>query len=147
MANKSAADLFHEGMNALDAGRTHVALDCFEEASKLEDSPDIMSYLAFCLAKERKEFHRAVSLCRSAVSEDPGSSVHYLNLGRILLLDGRKREAIRVFRDGLLHENNPSIREELNKLGTRKYPVISSLPRNHRVNRVLGKLFARLGLR
>lgn len=147
MSHKNAADLVNEGMNALKAGRTHVALDCFEEASKLEGTPEIMSCLAFCLAKERKEFHRAVSLCRSAIGEEPGSSIHYLNLGRVLLLDGRKREAIRVFRDGLLHENNPAIREELNRLGTRKYPVISSLPRNHRVNKVLGKLFTRLGLR
>jgi predicted Zn-dependent protease len=147
MSEKNSTDLYYEGIAALDAGRTHVALDCFEEASKQDDSPEILSHLAFCIAKERQDYHRAISLCRLAVSEDPGSSVHYLNLGRILLLDDRRQDAIRVFRDGLLHENNPSIQEELKKIGTRKYPVISSLPREHHVNRVLGKLFTRLRLR
>jgi tetratricopeptide (TPR) repeat protein len=134
-------------MEALKAGRTDIALSCFEEAAKEDESPEIISHLAFCLAKERQDFRRASSFCRWCISEDRGNSVHYLNLGRILLLDGRRQDAIRVFRDGLLHENNPSIREELEKIGTRKYPVISSLPREHSVNRILGKLFARLGLR
>ncbi len=147
MEEKSFTDLFLEGMEALNAGRTHSALYCFEEAAKQDESPEILSHLAFCIAKERQDYHRAISLCRLAVSEDPGSSVHYLNLGRILLLDGRRQDAIRVFRDGLLHENNPTIKDELKNLGTRKYPVISSLPREHRVNRILGKLFTRLRLR
>lgn len=147
MSEKSTADLFHEGKNALDEGRTSIALSCFEEAAKQEESPEIISCLAFCLAKERQDFRRAVSFCRWSISEDPRNSVHYLNLGRILLLDGRKQDAIRVFRDGLLHENNPSIKDELNKIGTRKYPVISTLPREHGINRMLGKLFARIGLR
>jgi tetratricopeptide (TPR) repeat protein len=147
MSEKNAGEFFLEGMNALNEGRTHIALHCFEEAAKQEESPEIISYLAFCLAKERQDYRLAVSFCRWSIAEDPGNSAHYLNLGRILLLDGRKQDAIRVFRDGLLHENNPSIMDELKNLGTRKYPVISSLPRDHRVNRVLGKLFTRLKLR
>jgi tetratricopeptide (TPR) repeat protein len=147
MSEKSSDDLFHEGMNALNEGRTDIALSCFEEAAKQEESPEIISCLAFCLAKERQDFRRAVSFCQWSVSEDRGNSLHYLNLGRILLLDGRRQDAIRVFRDGLLHENNPSIKDELEKIGTRKYPVISSLPREHSVNRMLGKFFTRIGLR
>lgn len=147
MSEKSCEELIREGMEAFNAGRTHIALSCLEEAVEQDDRPEVLSHLAFCIAKEREDYHRAASLCRLAVSEDPGNSVHYLNLGRILLLEGRKQEAIRVFRDGLLHQNNPAIKDELRRLGTRKYPVVSSLPRDHRVNIILGKLFAKMKLR
>jgi tetratricopeptide (TPR) repeat protein len=103
--------------------------------------------MAFCLAAERQDYTRAVGLCRDALSEDPGNSEHYLNLGRIYLLQDRKRDAIRIFRDGLLHGNNPRIRDELRTLGTRKYPVLASLPREHHINIFLGKLLTKLKLR
>lgn len=143
MTEKDYRELLREGMDALRSGRTDIALQSLEKAHEQVDSPEIQSHLAFCIAKERRDYQRAESLCESAISEDPGSSAHYLNLGRILLLAGRKRDAIRVFRDGLLHENNPVINDELKKLGTRRYPIISSLPREHGVNRILGKLLYR----
>jgi hypothetical protein len=82
---------------------------------------------------------RADALCREAIDEEPWYSAHYLNLGRIRLLEGRREEAIRIFRDGLLREGNPRIKAELERLGIRKYPVISSLPREHFLNKYLGK--------
>lgn len=143
MTEKDYRELLREGMDAIRSGRTDIALQPLEKANEQVDSPEIQSHLAFCIAKELRDYQRAEYLCESAISEDPGSSVHYLNLGRILLLAGRKRDAIRVFRDGLLHENNPSIKDELKRLGSRRYPIISSLPREHGVNRVLGKLLYR----
>jgi tetratricopeptide (TPR) repeat protein len=145
--DKQTGQLFDEGVSALTAGRTSAALECFEAAAELDQSPEILSNLALCLAKERRDFPRAIGLCRTAVSEEPWNSLHYLNLGRIHLLHGQRRDAIRVFRDGLLHEPNPLIRDELKGLGTRKYPVIASLPREHRVNIFLGRLFKKLRLR
>jgi len=145
--DKQAEQLLKEGIDALKAGRTPKALECFEAAGELDQSPELLSNLAFCLAKERRDFPQALALCSEALDEEPWNSLHYLNLGRIHLLDGRRRDAIRVFRDGLLREANPQIREELQRLGTRKYPVIASLPREHRVNIFLGRLFTKLRLR
>jgi hypothetical protein len=51
----------------------------------------------------------------------------------------RKKEAIRAFRDGMLYDKNPRIREELERLGLRDLPVIPSLGRAHWLNRLLGK--------
>ncbi len=144
---RTATDPFHQAMEALKAGNTRSALHLFEEALENEESPELLSHMAFCLAAERQDYTRAVSLCRDALSEDPGNSEHYLNLGRIYLLQDRKRDAIRIFRDGLLHGNNPRIRDELRNLGTRKYPVLASLPREHHLNVFLGKLFTKLKLR
>lgn len=98
------------------------------------------------LLVESGEFDKAVALCREEIDREPAKSDTYLQLGRILLAAGRKRDAIRVFSDGLVFENNQKIRNELSRLGWRKFRVISSLPREHALNRVLGKLFKTLHL-
>ncbi|RQW85623.1 MAG: hypothetical protein EHM79_11330 [Geobacter sp.] len=139
--------LLQHGITALSAGNTALALKHFEEAAELDETPELISNLAYCLAKENQDFEQAISLCRSAFRDESWNSIHYLNLGRIYLLAGRRNNAIRTFRDGLLHENNPRIKEELSRLGSRKYPVIASLPREHPFNHMLGKLFTRLKLR
>lgn len=139
--------LVKAGISALSSGNTALALRQFEAAAELDESPELLSHLAYCLAKENQDLPQAISLSRSALTDEPWNSTHYLNLGRIYLLAGRRQDAIRTFRDGLLHENNPSIKEELARLGTRKYPVIASLPREHPVNKLVGKIFTRLKLR
>jgi tetratricopeptide (TPR) repeat protein len=110
-------------------------------------SPEILSNLAYCLAKEEDEFDTAVSLCNEAIETDSANVIHYLNLGRVYLLSGKKAEAIRVFRDGLLYEDNKKIKDELKKLGWRKLPIISFLPREHFLNRCFGSLLHRSRLR
>ncbi len=95
----------------------------------------------------RGEYESAIALCRDAIESLPGRSEHYLLLGRALVAYGDKREAIRAFRDGLLFENNPKIREELDRLGWRDLPVIQGLGRDHWLNRKLGRLFMALRLR
>lgn len=145
--DRSADQLVNEGIAALKRGNTRHALEQLEQAAEHDDRPALLSSLAICIAAERNDFPTAVALCRRALAEEPGNSLHYLNLGKIHLLDGRKQDAIRVFRDGLLHQANPLIREELQRLGTRRYPVIASLPREHKLNIFLGKLFTKLKLR
>lgn len=140
-------DLVKEGITALGAGNTARALKHFEEAAELDETAELLSHLAYCLAKEKKDFTGATALCKSALEDEPWNSLHYLNLGRVHLLAGRRKEAINTFRDGLLHQNNPRIKDELNRLGTRRYPFFASLPREHILNRVVGKLFHKMGFR
>lgn len=139
--------LVGEGVSALKIGNTALALLHFQEASDLNESPELFSHLAYCLAKEKSDYSRAISLCEKALNKEPWNSVHYLHLGYIYLLSGKKKEAIYTFRDGLLREENPDISRELARLGTRKQPVISSLPREHILNKYLGILLTRLKLR
>jgi Flp pilus assembly protein TadD len=139
--------LVQDGIKALSAGNSSLALRHFEEAAELDESPELLSHLAVCMAKEKQDFTGATALARRALKDEPWNSVHYLNLGRTYLLAGRRTDAIRTFRDGLLHENNTRIKEELAKLGTRRYPVIASLPREHPLNKFFGKMFTRLRIR
>lgn len=136
-----------KGIQALNEGNSVAALAFFEKAVQISNTPLNRSYLAYCLAKERGQFKKAISLCEDAIKEDPANSVHYLNLGKVYLLHGNREEAIRIFREGLKLEDNPQIRDELVNLGIRKTPVISFLPRSNPLNKYLGLLLARLGLR
>lgn len=142
-----AEELFQKGKRAIRDGNTLTALVCFEKAREIENSPEIGSFYAFCIAKERGKFQRAFELCRNALEKEPANPVHYLNLGRLYLLLNNKPEAIKCFREGLAIEQNPDIIEELQKLGTRKRPPIPFLKRSNPLNKYIGLLLKKTGLR
>lgn len=139
--------LLRKGDQALQNGDTLVALVQFEAAHAVAPLPGVKSKLAYCLAKERKRYQQAMTLCREALAEEPGNPEHYYQLGRIYLVAGQKRQAMKSFRKGLKFKRHQPIIDELNRLGTRKEPLFTSLPRDHFLNRNAGKLLARLGSR
>ncbi|MGD0884788.1 MAG: tetratricopeptide repeat protein [Thermodesulfovibrionales bacterium] len=147
MTENDAEKLFHKGLDALAEGSTLTALAAFEKAAQIEDNPLYVTYLAFCIARERGQFQTAVAMCEKAIARDPQHSAHYFNLGKIYLLARKKEDAIRIFREGLRRQENQQISDELNKLGTRKRPLIPFLKRSNPVNRYLGIIIRRLGLR
>jgi predicted Zn-dependent protease len=140
-------ELFMKGIAAVEKGHWLAALVCFEKLVQLDDRPVYNSYFAASIAKERGQFSQAALLCRDAMAREPENPVHWLNLGRIFLFQGRKIEAINTFREGLKHNSDPRIITELQKLGTRKQPVIPFLHRNNPFNKMLGVIFQSLKLR
>ena len=139
--------LFARGLSALNNEDSLSALAYFEKAFQLESNPVYCSYFAFCLAKERGQYNKAVSLCKEAIEMEPANSTHYLNLGRIYVLLGNKPEAMQAFRQGLGHGESPQITAELDRLGARKPPVIRFLKRENPLNKYLGIFLKKLGLR
>jgi hypothetical protein len=81
------------------------------------------------------------------MARDAQNPIHYLNLGKVYLLAGKKSQAIEVFRKGLAHERHQEIIDELNRLGIRKSPVLPFLKRKNPINRYFGIILHRLGLR
>ncbi|MDH5202853.1 MAG: tetratricopeptide repeat protein [Nitrospirota bacterium] len=147
MPDTEAERLFTKGLGALLQGNTLSALSCFEKAIEMENNPVYCSYFAYCIARERGQFNKAISLCAEAIEREPKNSIHYLNLGRIYLLINKKTDAVETFRKGLKHETNEQIIDELNKLGTRKTPVIPFLKRSNPLNKYLGVILKVLRLR
>ena len=143
----NARELFERGREELDKGEWLSALVSFEKAVQLDASPEMRSFFALCIARERGQYRAAIALCEEAIAQEPDNPLHFLNLGKIRLIRGEKVEAIRVFREGLKSNPHPLIIAELDRLGTRKPPVIPSLSRDNPINKYLGRLFARLGLR
>ena len=135
------------GAAAAEQGNTLVALLHLEGAALYGSMPLLASYLGYCLARERRQFKKGVSLCLEALKQEPGQAIHYLNLGRVYLAAGQKELAIKTLRRGLKLGRNRLIPEELKKFGVRKELVFRSLPRSHPLNKYLGLLSARLGMR
>lgn len=147
MPDPEGEKLFAAGLRALAVHNTLTALVFFEKAVAKEDMPIYSSHLAYCIAKERGQFQLAVTLCEKAIASDPRMPVHYLNLGRIYLLAGKKSEAVRTYREGLAFEKDQELVDELDRLETRKPQVLSFLKRDNPVNRILGIVLRKTGFR
>lgn len=147
MSHDDLTQLVKQGVMAAEQGNTVLAMVHLEEAVKCEPSPVAYSYLGYCLAREQGQIHKAMNLCADAIRREPGNSVHYLNLGRIYLAAGQKPRAIQAWRKGLKLGRNPQIQTAIRQLGLRKSPPIAALARQHPVNKYLGLLLAKVGMR
>ncbi|HYA12368.1 MAG TPA: tetratricopeptide repeat protein [Thermodesulfovibrionales bacterium] len=147
MHDTETEKLFTKGLEALTEGNTLSALSYLEKALHTKYSPVIISYYAFCIAKERGQVGKAVSLCEEAIKREHKNSQLYLNLGRIYLIDNNKTDAIKTFREGLNYEANQQIVDELNRLVIRKPPIFPFLKRSNPINKYLGIILKILRLR
>jgi tetratricopeptide (TPR) repeat protein len=142
-----ADKLFRRALEALAAGEAPSALALLERALKLGDNPSWHSYLGYCIAKERGQLKKGAELCLAAQRLEPDNTVHYLNLAKVHQIAGQKAEALEVLRGGMCAGGSPEIISMLGELGNRKPPVLSFLSRDHFLNKVLGLIFNRMGLR
>jgi|SRR5579863_4362571 len=105
------------------------------------------SFLGLSLAMIGQRLEEALSRCEKAVDEASYQPDYYFNLARVYLALEDKTSAIQALRMGLqLDERHPWITREMKSLGIRNTPVINALPRNHFLNRHLGKIKSRLKL-
>lgn len=138
---------FDRAQQELDGNNVLAALACLERALSIWDDPRWHSRFGFCIAKQRGHLTRAFELCRGAIEHDPGNPLHYLYLGKVYLVAGNTFEALQAFRQGMVLGGSPELERMIDSVGTRKRPVIPFFPRENRLNRFLGIILARLGLR
>ena len=123
-------------------------LDSMKEHNSVStESPEMMSQKGYLLAKESCQFNEGIALCEKAISLNPHHPEPYLNLGRIYVLANKRARAIKAFKLGLRVRKDQRIFHELKRLGVRKPPVLSSLPREHMLNVIAGKMLKSLKLR
>jgi tetratricopeptide (TPR) repeat protein len=118
-----------------------------QDDQQQKESPEMLSLMGYSLARETGQLRKGAEYCLKAISLNPYNSDHYLHLGRIYLMSKKKELAIKIFNKGLKIRKDPRIMEELRLLGSRRSPPFESLPRNHVVNRVTGKILNSLKLR
>lgn len=138
---------FARAQKELDRNNVLAALASLERALSIWDDPLWHSRLGFCIAKQRGQITRAFKLCRSAIEHDPGNPLHYLYLGKVYLIAGNTYEALQSFRQGMVLGGSPEIERMLEAIGRRKSPVIPFLSRDHLLNKYLGIILGRLGMR
>lgn len=145
--NENAKREFGLALAALAAENTQAALVHVEKALKLRDAPEWYSYLGYCIARQRGQHRKGLELCQASLAVEPDNPAHFLNLGMVHLAKGDKGEALRVLRQGMAKGGSPELAQQLDRLGMRKGAVISILSRSNPINRYLGLLLNRMGLR
>jgi len=134
------------GQELLRSGLENAALDHFANAHRRDPSnPRYRSHYGWAVALIEHRVDRGLALCKSALRDAPDSAELYLNLARVLLASGRKSEAFRYVRRGLMVDpRDASLLLEWRRLGVRRGPVLPFLPRRHPANRWLGRLRGKL---
>jgi Flp pilus assembly protein TadD len=138
---------FERGMTKFREGNVLGAMVHFEKAVNLGGTPECLSFLGYCIAKERGQACKGLTLCREAIDEQPENPVHYLNMAKIHLLGRKLTEALDALRQGASFGPNEEISQMLEAIGTRKPPAISFLHRDNPINKYLGVLLGKLGMR
>ena len=140
MVSEEFSNLVSRGIEECDRGNTLRALMYLEDASHKERSPLLNSYLAYCVAKERKSYREAIKLGVGAVNEQPGNLVLYRNLAKVYILAGQRNNSLKVLRQATKRGRDEQIMRLIKKLGIRKEPVLPFLQRGNPINIFLGKL-------
>jgi Flp pilus assembly protein TadD len=144
---ENGAREFTLARNALAADDTLTALSHLEKALKLNDCPGWYSFLGYCIARERGQHGKGESLCRQSLQADPDNPDHNLNLARIFMASGNKTAALECLREGKAKGGGAELEALLNRIGRRRPPLFPALSRRNPLNRYLGLLLSRLGLR
>jgi tetratricopeptide (TPR) repeat protein len=157
MRSLSPEKYFNDALSAFSSRDYQAAADLFRRALELDRErgrkrPEMryLSYYGLSLARAGNSQRQALTACRKAVRRQSGDPVLYLNLGRVLAINGKTEQAMDNFERGLkLAPNDRTLKRALRNLDRRATPVISCLSRSNPLNRWLGKLRARqsMGLR
>jgi tetratricopeptide (TPR) repeat protein len=147
-SQRSADEHYRLGRTALDAGELPQAVEHLQAAYRLDAAtPLYRSYYGLALGLSERRLERAISLCRSAATDEFFNPLHFHNLARVHLACGFKAEAIRYLRRGLMIDpGNEAIASVLRELGIRRRPPLGFLRRRNLLNRLLGRLLHRLQL-
>lgn len=138
------AELFKLGTEALSDHSYEAAHRYLQAALAKRRSPGHLSQYALALAHHSGDIQQSLALCHEAIKHEPRNSEHFLRLGVIYLIAGRRKEALRSFTLGLRVGRNPAITSWLALLGQRQQPMLPFLSRNNLLNKYLGKLRSNL---
>jgi len=146
LAALSPEEHYRRGLALLQSGGPPEAYEHLSRAYlAVPQEPSYRSAYALGLALIRGQFLGAVELARGAVREEFYNPDLYLNLARIYEAFGFKAEAIRYLKRGLMVDPEAeTLQRMLGHFGVRRRPPLRFLPREHIVNRMLGKIHARL---
>jgi Flp pilus assembly protein TadD len=138
-------DFFMRAKENIKRGNYSGGKEYLKRAVKIApDNPFYLSFLGVCTAMEGDRV-KGMSQCADALKSLSSESILYVNLGRVLLEDGRKNEARSMFLKGYwMDRTNAPAALELSGMGIRRMPVIPFLSRNSQVNIFLGKLRHRI---
>lgn len=147
---EGAARLFKRGISLLRRGYPEDSAECLEKVLDMGyDSAACCSWLGIAIARSRYgDIIKAEEYCKKAIKKAYYRPQYYNNLAEVYLIWGKKRKAIEILGGTLnLDDSNKPAHRELAILGVRRRAVIPFLSRTNPINKYLGMIFTRLGLR
>ncbi len=142
MIQMEAFQEFRAGLANLRGGDAHKALPHLRSALDQEpDNPYYISYVGVALAAAEQKWAEAEKLCHSAMRMSRRQAQLYLNLAEVYVGADRKQDAADTLARGLrFAPHDQRLKLALDRLAMRRPPVLLFLPRQHAINRNLGKL-------
>jgi Tfp pilus assembly protein PilF len=132
---REAMQLHRDGNNA-EAARVFRQL--INEGCR---DPKVLSYGGLLVATEEGDVKTGLAWCERAVEMAFYDPQMYVNLARLHERTGWKTQAAQVLRKGLrIDPDNEKLLVEINRVSPRTPDVIPALPRDHVINRTLGKM-------
>jgi Flp pilus assembly protein TadD len=140
---------FKQGIELLRKGQPARAAECFRHAAELKQhNPYYLSFLGVSMARTQGQWAAAVELCKTAINLKRTDAQLYLNLAEAYVSAGRRDIAIETLDAASRYcATDKRIGRMRGRLGKRRSPVLSFLPRDNFVNRGLGKLRHRVLVR
>ncbi len=133
---------FRAGLANLRAGNANQALPHFRTALDHEpDNPFYVSYVGVAMAAAEAKWAEAIKACHSALRMNRRQVQLYLNLAEVYVAADRKQDATDILARGMhLAPHDVRLRMALEKLSVRRPAILPFLPRQHMINRGLGKI-------
>ena len=136
------ADIVRLAAAALEKGDVREAESYLRQGlEKVPGHVQCLAYLSVCVAVRSGRSEHAEKLAKTLVRENPRDPVGFFALGMVHLTANRRRQAFNYFgRARQLAADDPLLIEQLARAEPRRAPVLSFLPRNSRINILLGWL-------
>ena len=100
-----------------------------------------LSYLGCAIARVHDQTKEAQLLCERAVKTEFYQPENWANLADVMLLVGKRREAMKAVKQGLeIDAQNQRLLQVLHRLGRRRRPMVGFLNRKNPINHALGRL-------
>jgi predicted Zn-dependent protease len=129
---------FRTGLASLRAGDPDQALSHFRAA--LEHEPENPFYVSYVGAAQAK-WSDAIKTCHAALRMNRRQVQLYLNLAEVYVAADRKQNAIDILAHAMhLAPHDVRLKMALGKLPVRRPAVLPFLPRQHMLNRSLGRI-------
>ncbi|MEW5975263.1 MAG: tetratricopeptide repeat protein [Acidobacteriota bacterium] len=146
MPTNSVESTFQQGLDLLRRNRIPEAANALRAAFKQDpENPRYLSYYGLIIALAEGNFQDGINFCRAAILRAAYEPEFYINLCRVYHRGGQRKRALETLIEGLgFDSRNALLKSEMKRLGTRRPPCLRFLPRDHFLNKTLGRLTYRV---
>ena len=130
-----------------DKGVEYLRYVAEREPRGLDEAGLFLSYLGCAVARTQGRAIEGLALCEQAVKVEFYQPENWANLAEVLVLCGRRGEAINAIEQGMDIDSHVGRLQTIRRrLGERRPPIVRFLARSNPVNHLLGLVRSRVGL-